>query len=278
MRSRNIKPGLYANEDLAECSFSARYIFPGLWMLADCYGRLENRPRRIKMTLLPGDSVDVAPLLDELAERGLIKFYGEGNRYIWIPGFTRHQSPHQNERAKGSKLPRHELDDHVWKEDKSESTPRVVPDLSESNHADSLILIPDMLNPDTLNPDKGNTPAAVRDDECQQILDSWNTLAKDLDLSVCRTLTEKRRKAIKARLKAPDWREEFPEALQRISASAFLRGKKPGNDWRADIDWILQPDSVTRILEGRYDDRPNSKQRDYAHQRPDAEQCPVPDV
>ena len=33
-RARNIKPGFYKNEDLAECSLTARFIFPGLWMLA----------------------------------------------------------------------------------------------------------------------------------------------------------------------------------------------------------------------------------------------------
>ena len=64
-RARNIKPGLYKNEDLAECSVWARYIFPGMWMLADREGRLEDRPKRIKGELLPYDSIEVEPLLVE---------------------------------------------------------------------------------------------------------------------------------------------------------------------------------------------------------------------
>ncbi|MCX8018393.1 MAG: hypothetical protein N2690_10910, partial [Rhodocyclaceae bacterium] len=59
MRARNIKPGFYKNEDLAECSVWARLIFPGLWMMADRDGRLEDRPKRIKAELLPFDAVDV---------------------------------------------------------------------------------------------------------------------------------------------------------------------------------------------------------------------------
>ena len=71
-RARNIKPGFYKNEDLAECSPWARLIFPGLWMLADREGRMEDRPKRIKGELLPYDSIDVDPLLEELARWGFI--------------------------------------------------------------------------------------------------------------------------------------------------------------------------------------------------------------
>ena len=69
MRTRDIKPGFYFNEDLAECSCWARLIFPGLWMLADREGRLEYRPKRIKAQLLPYDGEDMAVLIGELEER-----------------------------------------------------------------------------------------------------------------------------------------------------------------------------------------------------------------
>jgi hypothetical protein len=72
VRARIIKPGFYANEQLAECSLLARFIFPGLWMLADRRGRLEDRPKRIKATLLPYDDGNVDELLDELANAGLL--------------------------------------------------------------------------------------------------------------------------------------------------------------------------------------------------------------
>ena len=97
-RSRNIKPALYKNEDLAECSVWARYIFPGLWMLADCEGKLEDRPKRIKGELLPFDERTVEPLLVELQQRGFIVRYSDrANKYIKILSFTKHQNPHYRE-------------------------------------------------------------------------------------------------------------------------------------------------------------------------------------
>jgi hypothetical protein len=98
-RARNIKPGLYKNEDLAECSVWARLIFPGLWMLADRDGRMEDRPKRIKGELLPYDSIEVEPLLAELEQRGFIRRYAVGaDRFISIIKFLEHQTPHGTER------------------------------------------------------------------------------------------------------------------------------------------------------------------------------------
>lgn len=105
-RARNIKPGLYKNEDLAECSIWARYLFPGLWMLADREGRLEDRPKRIKGELLPFDSQDVEPLLRELVTRGFILRYQiDGASYIQILKFKEHQTPHYTEKPSAIKPP-----------------------------------------------------------------------------------------------------------------------------------------------------------------------------
>lgn len=110
MRARNIKPGIFKNEQLAACSIGARWLFPGLWCLADWCGRLEDRPLRIKMEIFPADGIAVDPLLDELVAAGLIVRYraagpdGEQG-YIWIPKFRRHQTPHQNERCVPSRIP-----------------------------------------------------------------------------------------------------------------------------------------------------------------------------
>ena len=97
-RARNIKPGFYTNEDLVECSFAARLLFPGLWMLADREGRLEDRPKKIKMAIFPADSIDVDSLLIELESRGFVKRYTADNKkVISIPQFLEHQNPHGRE-------------------------------------------------------------------------------------------------------------------------------------------------------------------------------------
>lgn len=98
-RARNIKPGFFKNEDLAECTPWARLCFAGLWTLADREGRLEDRPKRIKGELFAFDSVEVEPLLGELHNRGFILRYcaADGRRLIQILEFAKHQNPHHRE-------------------------------------------------------------------------------------------------------------------------------------------------------------------------------------
>lgn len=99
MRARNIKPGFYRDADLAECSIAARYLCPGLWMMADREGRLKDHPKQIKMDLCPCDDLDVDALLDELADARHIMRYTthDGQRLIQIRNFSTHQNPHRNE-------------------------------------------------------------------------------------------------------------------------------------------------------------------------------------
>lgn len=98
MRARAIKPGFWDNELLAECDPFARLLFIGLWNLADRAGRLEDRPARIKKTILGYDAVDVVPLLEQLAERGFIQRYEvDGRAFIQVINFAKHQNPHVKE-------------------------------------------------------------------------------------------------------------------------------------------------------------------------------------
>lgn len=98
-RARNLKPGFFKNEDLAECCFEARLCFAGLWTLADREGRLEDRPKRIKGELFAFDSLDVEPLLAELARHRFILRYiaADGRALIQVLKFLDHQNPHHRE-------------------------------------------------------------------------------------------------------------------------------------------------------------------------------------
>lgn len=67
-------------------------------MLADREGRLEDRPKRIKGELLPFDSQEIDPLLNELQDRAFILRYKvEGAAFIQILAFHKHQNPHHKE-------------------------------------------------------------------------------------------------------------------------------------------------------------------------------------
>lgn len=99
-RSRNIKPGFFQNEDLAECNVYARLLFIGMWTLADRMGRLEDRPRKIKYQLMPTDEFDPEAAVAELAERGFLLRYQVGDgHYLQVVNWDKHQSPHIKEQA-----------------------------------------------------------------------------------------------------------------------------------------------------------------------------------
>lgn len=100
MRARNIKPGFWKNEQLASCDPVARLLFIGLWGIADREGRLKDSPLKIKMELFPCDPVDVAAMLIQLASAKLIERYEvNGDAFIQVTNFTKHQYPHAKERS-----------------------------------------------------------------------------------------------------------------------------------------------------------------------------------
>jgi uncharacterized phage protein (TIGR02220 family) len=98
MRARNIKPGFFKNEDLAECDLQARLLFIGLWCMADREGRLECRPKRIKAELFPYDNCNIEKLLKQLSDKKFILIYTVSNeKYIAILNFRKHQNCHIKE-------------------------------------------------------------------------------------------------------------------------------------------------------------------------------------
>lgn len=99
-RARNIKPGFFTNDVLAECEPLARLLFAGLWLHCDREGRMEDRPKKIKAEILPYDTCDADALLNQLQAHGFILRYQAGDRrYIQVINFGKHQNPHIKEGA-----------------------------------------------------------------------------------------------------------------------------------------------------------------------------------
>lgn len=100
-RMRTIKPGFFRNDQLAELPALARLLFVGLWTEADREGRLEDRPKKFKAVLLPYDDCmaeDVDTWLHYLHRDGFIRRYEvDGQAYIQIVNFLKHQNPHVKE-------------------------------------------------------------------------------------------------------------------------------------------------------------------------------------
>lgn len=134
-RARNIKPGFFQNEELAELEPIDRLAFIALWTVCDYKGCLEYRPKRLKVQLLPYDNVDIEKTIKNLESMGFVQVYQINDEsYIKIINFEKHQNPHKNERDAGSEIP--DIDG-------------TTSDIIGTTRADSLKLIPDSLKPIT---------------------------------------------------------------------------------------------------------------------------------
>ncbi len=172
-RARNIKPSFFENEELGDLCPLSRLLFIGMWTIADHKGCFEYRPKRLKVQLLPYDNCDIEQLVINLDKSGFISIYSvQGQRYVKVVNFLKHQNPHKNERDKGSDIPDIDMSDFDQCEnlfnvnglkniennrDKNGTTH----DFNASYRADSLNLIPSTPIPDSLNTDTQNHETVV---------------------------------------------------------------------------------------------------------------------
>jgi hypothetical protein len=103
-RIRYLKPEFFQDDDLAEIDFWVRLLYAGLWTIADKGGRLEDRPKKIKAVLFPYDKVDIEKGLCELCRTKttgkpfILRYNINGEGYIQILQWTKHQKPHNTEK------------------------------------------------------------------------------------------------------------------------------------------------------------------------------------
>lgn len=87
--------------------------------------------------------------------------------------------------------------------------------------------------------------------DCQQVVDLYHSVCKSFP--TIRSLSEARKKAIKARLKTYNL-EDFKTVFQNAEASSFLKGEDGG--WKASFDWLIKEANMLKVLEGNYADKP----------------------
>lgn len=90
---------------------------------------------------------------------------------------------------------------------------------------------------------------------CKQVIALYHSVCTSYP-SV-KTLSEARRKAIKARLKIYSL-DDFRTLFEKAEASAFLKG---GNDrnWTANFDWLIQDANMAKVIDGNYDKQQRPK-------------------
>lgn len=159
-RARNIKPSFFQNEDLAELTPITRLAFIGMWTIADFKGCIEFRPKRLKVQLMPYDECDFEVIANDLDKSGLIAIYSvEGQRYLKIINFEKHQNPHKNERESGSDIPDYSPEATVHA---GSQTIQINPDKDGTAPADPLLLNPSLVIPDSTIPPQAAKPSATK--------------------------------------------------------------------------------------------------------------------
>lgn len=88
MKMRGIRPDFWVDERVVEVEPFARLLFIGLWMLACDNGHIKDRPKKIKLSILPEDSVRIDDLLSQLVEADLIE---RADGWIIVPNLAKHQ-------------------------------------------------------------------------------------------------------------------------------------------------------------------------------------------
>ncbi len=99
---------------------------------------------------------------------------------------------------------------------------------------------------------KKNPDVITKTDEA--VMELYNRLCPSL--IGCKVFTPKRKANLKALHKVWKWKPgEGPEFLTKLftaaEESSFLRGENDSG-WKADLEFVLKPESATKILEGKY--------------------------
>jgi len=86
---------------------------------------------------------------------------------------------------------------------------------------------------------------------CKQVVDLYHSIC--VSYPSIKTISEARKKAINARLKAYNL-DDFRTLFEKAEASSFLKGSNDRN-WSANFDWMIKDANMAKIIEGNYDNR-----------------------
>lgn len=199
----------------------------------------ENIPYTPKML---ADELDFEENTVKLALEALERFHMivMDNGFFAIAGWNEYQNIEGMEKIRESKR----LSQARWRAKQKELLPAV------DATVDSTRYLVDDAEGDK-EEDKDQELEKEKKIDCQQIADLYNSIC--ISFPKLRSLSDARRKAIKARLNTYSV-EDFETVFKNAEASSFLKG---GNDrnWTATFDWMIKDTKMVKILEGHYADK-----------------------
>lgn len=102
-RIRNIKPDFWTDEKLVELETWERLLFIGLWNFADDEGYMPYSPKRIKMQVFPGDSLEVSRGVQSLISIGAVELFdSEFGPVLHVSKWSKHQKVSNPSKSKYS--------------------------------------------------------------------------------------------------------------------------------------------------------------------------------
>ena len=102
------------------------------------------------------------------------------------------------------------------------------------------------------------TPNVSSKNDYDLFVNTYNTQC--FNLSSVLKVTDKRKKAIASFLKQLTF-EDFESACIKANNNPFLTGQND-RGWKADFDFIIKPDNVAKIIEGRYESQSTQTEND----------------
>lgn len=238
-RIRTVKPELFRHEGLyeleTETNLPIRISFAGLFTACDREGRFKWKPRQLKLDVLPFDDVDFSRVLDALVTRGfIVKYENSGELYGCIPTFKKHQVV--NNRESASEIPDYLNEDSLIIDsiDNLTRQPRV-------SHASATPL---MQEQGERKGKEGKGKEGERKVICQQAVDDvqivFDYWCQAMGKSGNAKLTDKREKAIKARLKEGYTVEHIKQAIDGCKRSPHHMGQNQNGTIYDDIELICR--------------------------------------
>ncbi len=235
-----------------ECSTTARLLFIGIWNFCDDGGNHPASTKTLKAEVFPGDDIgagDVAELVRELVEQGLLVEYESAGKPYWHVTGWHHQK--------------------IEKPSYKHPSPPEIPLPIGEDSPNSRRMVGDASPPEgSLKESKGKDkdiadeaiacPVAGKAADCphQKIIDLYHELLP-MGRQV-RHWTDARKAKLRNR-----WREEkqrqslvwWRKLFSYVAESEFLTGKvvTPGRKpFELDLEWLVTPANLVKVIEGKY--------------------------
>lgn len=135
------------------------------------------------------------------------------------------------------------------------------PDITQTEPGEKLT---ENRKPGTNNqePEERVERAALAPSVLAAAVELFNAAADKHDWPKVQVLSDSRKRGLASCLKALGGLEGWQDLLAKATASDFLMGRTPRSDdhanWRFNFDFLLMPKRYTKLMEGGYDNSPNS--------------------